>query len=320
MSFKITGTGSALPQTIVTNLDLEKIMETSDEWITTRTGITERHVLSTESLLSIAVSAAQNALEDANASPNEIDLLLVTTMQSDWITPSLCCLLSHELGISGHMFDLNMACTGFIFALEAADSYFRSGKAKKALIVSAEAMTRIANWDDRSTCVLFGDGAGAVVLEYDADSTADIRTTVRGDAKDLNVGASNRSSPFGSAGEAYPYVKMNGQEIYIYAVSSIIDEITAMLEAHSLVPNDISTYFLHQANIRIIDSARKKLHQPAEKFPICLDHCGNTSSASLPILLDETSRAGKIPHGGKIVICGFGAGLTSGAALMEWHK
>ena len=252
-------------------------------------------------------------------SPDEIDLLLVTTLQGDCVSPSLCCLAAGELGLSRctQMLDLNMACCGFLYALDVADSYFRAGKAAKALVISAEGMSRLLDWSDRSTCVLFGDGAGAAVLEP-GDGLLDIRLTVSPGIEHISVGARGSVSPFENPRDSYA-VRMNGQEIYIFAVSAITGEISKILASHGLSPDDVGHYVLHQANLRIIESARRKLKQAPEKVPHSIERYGNTSSASIPILLDELNRAGVLTDGETVVLCGFGAGLTTGTCLLRWH-
>ena len=319
MSFTITGTGRAVPERTVTNDELSTMMETSDEWISSRTGIRERRVLTHETLLELTAAAGRNALENAGASPDEIDLLLVTTLQGDYISPSLSCLVAGELGLSRctQMLDINMACCGFLYALDAADSYFRAGKATKALVISAEAMSRLLDWGDRSTCVLFGDGAGAAVLEP-GDGLLGIRLTVSPGAEHISVGIRGDDSPFENTHNCFS-LRMNGQEIYIFAVSAITTEIGKILTSHGLTPDDVGHYVLHQANLRILESARRKLKQPPEKVPHSIERYGNTSSASIPILLDELTRAGTLADGETVVLCGFGAGLTTGTCLLRWH-
>lgn len=241
MSFTITGTGRAVPERTVTNDELSTMMETSDEWISSRTGIRERRVLTHETLLELTAAAGRNALENAGASPDEIDLLLVTTLQGDYISPSLSCLVAGELGLSRctQMLDINMACCGFLYALDAADSYFRAGKATKALVISAEAMSRLLDWGDRSTCVLFGDGAGAAVLEP-GDGLLGIRLTVSPGAEHISVGIRGDDSPFENTHNCFS-LRMNGQEIYIFAVSAITTEIGKILTSHGLTPTTSAT-------------------------------------------------------------------------------
>lgn len=320
MSFNIIGTGRALPKKCVTNDMLASFLDTSDEWIYTRTGIKERRILTDESLLDLAYECSLAALENAGVAAEELDLIIFSTLQGDYISPSLCCLLSKRLGaVCGRQLDINMGCSGFIYALDIADSYFRADKAQKVLVVCAEAMSRISDWTDRSTCVLFGDGAGAVVLEK-GDGFKAINLTVDGAYEDLYVPIPQGNCPYSPHSDEEGFLKMNGQDIYIFAVSAVVREINAILEQEGITPDEPDYYILHQANTRIIDSARKKLKQPAEKFPVNLDRFGNTSSATIPIMLDELNRAGKLKNGGKLIFCSFGAGLTTGVCAIEWTK
>ncbi len=320
MNFYISGTGSAHPNKTVTNHDLAEFLQTDDEWIQSRTGIKTRRVISDETLMDLATQACVSALEDAKTAPEDIDLLLFVTTHGDFITPPMSCLLAERLGIkSPRMLDINMACSGFLYALDTADSYFAAGKADKALIVCAEAMSRLSDWTDRSTCVLFGDGAGAVVLSKGKGYLGG-EYTVAGSHENLYIPGVEGNSPFKTGEPQKPYLHMDGHEIYIFAVSNIVKEITALLQRQGLSPDSPDFYLLHQANIRIIDSARKKLKQPTEKFPHNLEHYGNTSSASIPMLLDDLNRQGKLFSGARLILCSFGAGLTTGTCALEWNK
>ena len=318
MSFKIIGTGSCHPKRCVTNDQLAAFLDTSDEWISTRTGIRERRVVTDETILDLACEASEAALQNAGVKAEELDFIIFTTLQGDFISPSMCCLLSKRLGaVCTRLLDMNMACPGFIYALDIADSHFKSGKAEKGLVVSAEAMSRIVDWNDRSTCVLFGDGAGAAVLEK-GDGFKEAIFTVDGGYENINVPVWGGNSPFSAPAEQKAFLTMNGQEVYIFAVSSIVQQINAILEKNGMTADEPSFYILHQANIRIIESARKKLKQPQEKFPINLDRYGNTSSATIPMLLDELNGQGRLKKGDKLVLCGFGAGLVTGTCILEW--
>lgn len=321
MSFRIIGTGSALPKTAVPNADLTKFLDTSDEWIRTRTGITERRVMNDdESLLTLATAACQNALEMACADPSEIQLIVCTTLAGDYTSPALSCLIAKELGLSDRVItmDMNMGCCGFEYGLQIAHTYFASGMVtQKAIVVSAEALSRHADWSDRATCCLFGDASGAVVLEAAPDRKIDFDWTVSGNAEILNITRHADNSPWNSY-DGKGVLHMNGQEVFKFAVSSINARIGALLEKNGLVPDDIAKFFLHQANIRIINSAIHKMGVAPEKFPHNIERLGNTSSATIPVLLDETVRAGGIQRGDKIVLCAFGAGLASMACLLEY--
>lgn len=315
--FRILGTGSALPKQVVTNEMLTKLFDTSDEWIKTHTGISERRILKDEGLTDLACEACRRALENAGCGASEIDTVIVSTIGGDYVSPSMSCFISARLGISpAHMLDSNMACPGFTWALETADTYFRSGKTKKALVVAAEAMSRFADWTDRSNAVLFGDGAGAVVLG-EGGALLGARLSFR-PSEHITVWKPHGNCPF-SEREEKPAFYQNGQEVYKFAVSTIAGEIAALLDEKGFSPEDVSLYLLHQANIRILESARTKLKMPPEKFPHNIERVGNTSSASTAILLDEVNRAGMLKNGDKFVICCFGAGLVTGTLLLEWN-
>jgi len=318
MSFIITGTGSGHPKKRVTNNDLVEFLDTSDEWITSRTGIKERRILTDESLLDISYEASVSALENAGVKAEQLDLIIYSTLQGDYISPSMSCLLSKRLGaVCSRQLDINMACAGFIFAFDTVDSYFKAGKAEKALVVCGEALSKVLDWNDRSTCVLFGDGAGAAVLEK-GDGLLDISLTVDGQYENLYVSIAGSNNPFFDQSEQKAFLKMNGQEIYIFAVSSVVREIKKTLKNIGMTADQMDHYILHQANTRIIDSARKKLKQPPEKFPINLERYGNTSSASVPLLLDELNRSGRLKKGDRLILCSFGAGLVTGTCAVEW--
>ncbi len=320
MSFTITGTGRGLPDRIVTNNELAAFLDTSDEWITSRTGISERRVMTDESLLDLAVSAAKNALENAEAGGADIDLVIVSTVQGEYISPSMSCLVATAVGAAAaRTLDINMGCTGFIYALDAAAAFMDSGRARRALVVCAESMARLADWRERATCVLFGDGAGAVVLERGA-SLLSLKLGSSGSVENLFIPSCCGNSPFTPARHTETYINMNGQEIYKFAVPAILADIGGAVGACGLTPDDISHFLLHQANIRIIASAVEKSGQPPEKFPHNIERHGNTSSATIPILLDELNRAGKLKKGEKLVFCAFGAGLASGACVINWEK
>lgn len=318
MSFKICGTGSCVPETIVTNNDLASFLDTNDEWIKTRTGITERHVMKGETLLDLAEKASMNAINNAGITPADVDMIIFSTLQGDYISPSMSCLLSARLKINCfHMFDINMGCSGFLFALDMADSYITAKKASVVLIICSEGMSRMSDWTDRSTCILFGDGAGAVIA-CQGDDCIDLSLKIKGSYEYLYVGRAADNSPYAETERSAAFLHMNGQEIYKFAVESIIRDISEILEKNSLTPDDIKCFVLHQANMRIINSVKQKLNQPDEKFPHNLEHYGNTSSASVPILLDEINRAGIIKKGDKILLATFGAGLTTSVCILNW--
>lgn len=321
MGFSIIGTGSSVPALAVTNDMLSSFLDTSDEWISTRTGIRQRRILTGkdgDDLLFHAAEASRRALAQAGTKSDEIDMVICSTLQGDGVAPSVSCLLTRELGLRcGLTFDINVGCCGFLYALDMADAYMKSGRAEKVLVVSAEAMSRMCDWNDRSTCVLFGDAAAAAVLQKDGSPTGS-SFLVEGNGDLLKVDRSAGNCPYGGGG-TNTYISMNGQEIYIFAVSSIVNRIGEVLKEHRLSPDDIAVYFLHQANMRILQSARQKLRQPPEKFPHNIEWYGNTSSASIPLLLDEENRSGRLKARDKIILCAFGAGLASCAYLLTWR-
>ncbi len=319
MRTRIIGTGSCLPETVVTNEDLSQIMDTSDEWISSRTGIRERRLVKEETTASLSVTAAKRAMENAGVSAQEIDLIIVGTITGDYVTPSTACEVQAALGADrAAAFDINAACSGFMFALHTADAYLKTGMYKTALILGAETLSKIMDWSDRSTCVLFGDGAGAAVvrsdevglLAYDqgSDGTRGMVLTCR-NRKNNNPLVQNPTD--------FSYTQMDGQEVYKFAVTTVPKSIKKVIAQAGLTIDDIDYFALHQANIRIIQSVAKRLGVSEDKFPTSLDHCGNISAASVPILLDEINRKGLIKPGMKIVLSGFGGGLTWGSAVIE---
>ncbi len=320
MRTRIIGTGSCLPETIVTNDDLAKIMDTSDEWISSRTGIRERRLVKEETTASLSIEASRRALDNAGISAKEIDLIIVGTLTGDYVTPSTACEVQAALGADRAVaFDINAACSGFLFALHTADAYFKAGIYKTALVLGAETLSKIMDWNDRSTCVLFGDGAGAAVLR--AEETGLLAYEQGSDgSKGMVLACRNRrnNNPLVQNATDLQYTSMDGQEVYKFAVTTVPASIKKVLEEAGLGIEDIDYFALHQANIRIIQSVAKRLKVSEDKFPISLDHCGNISAASVPILLDEINRKGMLKAGMKIVLSGFGAGLTWGSAVLEW--
>lgn len=313
---KIIGTGSALPAYTLTNEKLTEFLDTSDEWIVTRTGIHTRQVITDETLLQLGTDAAKRALDSAGVSGADIDFIFCTTLQGDTATPSLACLLQKEIGAACPAIDMNGACAGFIYALDMADAYFRAGKAQRILIVSAEAMSRMVDWTDRATCVLFGDGAGAVVLEAGGRFVS--RLTSAGNAVPLNIQPYIGNSPFIKEPVPARLLYMDGPEIYKFAVSHSSADLKAVAGDAGLSLDDISYFILHQANKRILDAVRVRLKQPDEKFLMNIQKRGNMSSACIPVLIDEERRAGRFVPGDILALSAFGAGLTTGAAILEW--
>jgi 3-oxoacyl-(acyl-carrier-protein) synthase III len=315
----ILGTGSALPELVVSNDDLAKFLDTNDEWITTRTGIRSRRIMREETLMDLGVTASTAALNDAKIMVKDIDYILCSTVQGDAITPSLACTLQGALGADCPALDINGACSGFVYGLDMAQALIDSGKAKHILLVCSEGMSRLANWTDRSTCVLFGDGAGAVILG-EGDGLKATRLTSQCDESMLNAYPEPGNSPFGVRERSRVGFFMSGPDVYKFAVSNATKDILYVLEASTLTPADIDFFVLHQANARIVEAVRSRLKQPTEKFPSNIDETGNTSSASIPILLDKLNRDHRLKNGMMIAMSAFGAGLTTAACVIKWTK
>jgi len=317
MSFSIIGTGSCVPAYAADNNKMASLVDTSDEWISSRTGIKKRHIITDETLLDLTLESARKALADADVAPEELDLILCATLQGDYISPAMACLLQRELGAVCPAFDINAACSGFLFALDIAASYFRAGRVKKMLIVCAEHLSKLADWSDRSTCVLFGDATGAAVLG-EGDGLLDIKIKTKGNHEFLNIPAYRFQTPFAGAVREKSGIFMNGQEIYKFAVSTIENDSAEMLDSLGLSLDDIDLFLLHQANGRIIEAAYRHLNQPAEKFPMNISEYGNTSAATIPLLLDEVNKNGRLRKGDLILFSAFGGGLTSGTCVLRW--
>ncbi|ROU05465.1 beta-ketoacyl-ACP synthase III [Lysobacter enzymogenes] len=319
---RIAGTGSYLPAQVVTNDELAKRVETSDEWIRTRTGIRQRHVAAEgETTVDLAYQASLRALEAAGTTPEEIDLIILGTTTPDLIFPSSACLLQHRLGANGcPAFDVNAACSGFVYALTVADKFIRSGAAKTVLVVGAETLTRMLDWTDRSTCVLFGDGAGAVVLKADGE-TGILSTHLHADGgkKELlwnPVGVSAGFKP--EEHNAGVRVLMTGNEVFKHAVKALDSVVEETLEANGLDRHEIDWLIPHQANLRIIEATAKRLDMPMERVIVTVDKHGNTSSGSVPLALDEAVRSGKVQRGQLLLLEAFGGGFTWGSALLRY--
>lgn len=320
MAARITGTGSALPERVVSNQELEKLMDTTDEWIRSRTGIEKRHIAVEETTTAMAVEAAQKAMEDAGVSADEIDLIIVGTVSGDMCFPSTACQVQSAIGACNAVaYDVNAACAGFLFGLGIADAYLKAGMAGKALIIGAETLSKMMDWNDRSTCVLFGDGAGAAIVQKDNTGIISIVQGSDG-ARGGALTCYNRpvNNPFVKNSKELDYTKMDGQAVYKFAVKTVPAAITQALEEAGVSADEIKYFLLHQANIRIIEAVAKKMGQPMKKFPTNLQECGNISAGSVPILLDKVNQKGELAKGDKIVLAGFGAGLTWGAAVLTW--
>ncbi len=310
--------GSAVPVLTVTNEELTSFLDTSDEWIASRTGIRERHILSTETLEDLAAKAAEKAIADAKLLPQDIDYILCSNVYNSYLTPGLGCLVQGRIQATCPSLDLNGACAGFLYALEMGQGLLKSKCYRHILVIAAEATSRFADWTDRSTCVLFGDAAAAAVITAEGDDALFRMTTVS-NAEYLFAKNPAGNCPYMLCAPEPRMLYMNGQEVYKFAVSTATKDIQALLQESGLhAENDVALYVLHQANLRIVEGVRARFHLPEEKFPVNIDKYGNTSSASIPLLLDELHRHQRLKRGESIILAAFGAGLTAGAALMRW--
>ena len=323
----IAGVGSYAPAKVLTNEELSKLVDTSDEWIRTRSGIRERRIAAPEEACSdLAIKAATAALADAKVAAADIDLLIVATCTPDLPLPSTACIVQHKLGIPAHAtcFDIAAACSGFLYALEIAYGQLQTNRYKRALIIGAEKLSTITDWTDRTTCVLFGDGAGAAVLMKTEQSGIGLLGTDLGadgefvDNLYIPAGGSRTPASTESVAKRDHCIRMNGREVFKSAVRVMETVAREMMEQHHLTPDQISLVVPHQANIRIIEALAGNLEMPLEKFFVNLDRYGNTSSATIPLALDEARRAGRIKPGDLTLLVAFGAGLTYGAALVRW--
>jgi 3-oxoacyl-[acyl-carrier-protein] synthase-3 len=314
---KIIGTGSALPGKVVTNEMLSGFLDTSDEWIKARTGVSSRYVISEERLEDLAIEAARKALDDASIDPADLDFIICSNVVNEYVTPQLSCIIQGGIGASCPCMDINCACAGFIHALEIAESFYKAGRVNNVLIVCAEEPTRMTDWSDRRTCVLFGDGAGAAVLGpgYNIRS---IRLSASSAADKLWQYRILHPTPYITKDEHDVPLQMKGQDVFKFAVKAASSDISRTLEDAGVSADDVDHYLVHQANIRIISSIEDYLQQPKEKFPVNISDHGNSSSASCPILLDECRRNGRFREGDLIAMSAFGAGFVSGAVLFEW--
>ena len=323
----IAGVGSYTPARILTNAELSTMVDTTDEWILSRSGIRERHIAAeNEATSDLAVQAAQRALADAKVNASEIDLLIVATCTPDLPLPSTACIVQHRLGVPPHAtcFDIMAACSGFLYALEIAYGQLLTGRYKRALIIGAEKLSAFTDWSDRSTCVLFGDGAGAAVLtKVDQSGIGILGSDLGADGEfvdNLYVpgGGSRCPASAKSVGDRSHFIKMNGREVFKSAVRVMETVAREMLEQHQLSPDQISLVIPHQANIRIIEALAGNLGIPMDRVMVNLERYGNTSSATIPLALDEARRSGRIKPGDLTLMVAFGAGLTYGAALVRW--
>lgn len=321
MSVKIIGTGSALPEKIVTNDDLTQLVDTSDEWIKERTGIGSRRISTGETVVSLAAQACEKALENAGREAAQVQLLLVATAAPEVGIPCAACQVQSLLGTANAVaFDLNAACAGFLFALNTAYAYIEAGIYENALIVGSEVLSKIVDWTDRGTCVLFGDGAGAVLVER-SEQPGILGFVQHSDGTKgevLKCDSRQLKNPYISLTFDSLFVKMDGREVFAFAVRQVPSCIQEVLQQTRLDAGDVDLYVLHQANRRIVEGIAKRLAVETDKFPMNLDRVGNMSSAAIPVLLDELNREGRLQEGMTLVLSGFGAGLTYGACVLRW--
>lgn len=321
MTARIAGIGAYVPETIVTNDDLAKIVETSDEWISSRTGIRERRISTKEGTSDLATEAARRALDAAGVKPEELDLIILGTSSPDCNYPSGACEVQAKIGaVNAAAFDVSAACAGFIFALNIVQGFFKAGVYQTAMIIGAETLSKVTNWEDRSTCVLFGDGAGAAVLKNDEAGVIDMLMGSDGTKGDSLKCMSRTLGNF-LTGEKpdLGFMVMDGQEVFRFAVKRVPESIETLMKRNQTAPEEIAYYVLHQANERIVEAVARRLREPMEKFPMTISKYGNTSTASIPLLLDDMLKKGMLKQGDKIIMSGFGAGMTWGAVLLEWR-
>ncbi|GAA0077939.1 ketoacyl-ACP synthase III [Clostridium sp. CTA-5] len=322
MNIKIGGIGAYLPELVVTNDRISEFVTTNDEWIVERTGIKERRISEGENTSQIAIKASSVALKRAGIKGEDLDLIIVATITPDMFMPSVACLVQKELNAdNAAAFDINVACSGFVYALETANSLMKSLNYKNALVIGAETLSKVVDWTDRSTCILFGDGAGAAVLVKD-EKKGIINSYLKTEGKkgdSLTIGALEFNTPFTKEkSETKQYVEMNGREVFKFATSAIIKAIDGVLENTDVSLNDIKYIVPHQANVRILDYVARKLNLDINKFYLNLDKVGNTSSASVPLALNEMYEKNMLNDGDKILLVAFGGGLSYGATLVEW--
>lgn len=320
MTSRIIGTGSYLPENIVTNTDLTEYIDTSDEWIRERSGICFRRISTEEGTSALAVQAARRAIEDAGIGPEEIEIIVLATSSPDRSFPSAATDVQAAVGaLNAVAFDISAACSGFIYAMHIVQGFIQSGIYKTGLVIGAETLGKVLDWTDRGTCFLFGDGAGASVVRADENGLID--TLVGSDGRKgwvLECQSRSLGNCLTKVKPELGFMKMDGQEVFKFAVRKVPEITKQIMEENGLTQEDIRYFVLHQANIRILEAVSKRLKIPMEKIPVNLDQYGNTSAASIPVLLDEMNRDGRLQRGDKIVLSGFGAGLTWGAMLLEW--
>lgn len=323
-NIKIAGIGAYLPPLVVTNDKISEFVETNDEWIVQRTGVSERRISEGENTSEIATKAAKVALERAGLNSKDLDLIIVATISPDMFIPSVACLVQSNLDADkAACFDISVACSGFVYALEVANGMMKSMNYKNALVIGAEVLSKVTDWTDRSTCILFGDGAGAAVLKQEQDEAKGIiKSYLRSDGKkgeSLTIGGADFNTPFSKEEMiADRLIRMNGREVLRFAVPAIVDAVTEVLKDTDVSLDEIKYIVPHQANYRIIKSAAQKLELDEGKFYLNLDRFGNTSGASIPIALNEMYEKNLINKGDKFILVAFGGGLTYAATLIEW--
>ncbi|MFZ5998834.1 MAG: beta-ketoacyl-ACP synthase III [Nitrospirota bacterium] len=322
---RIIATGSYVPERVLTNADLEKMVDTSDEWITERTGIKERRIAAKDEATSdLAYEASKRALKQVDIKPKDLDLIVVATISGDMAIPSTACFLQHRLDAKkAAAFDINAACSGFVYALSVAESFIKAGTYKRVLVVGAETLSRFTDWEDRTTCVLFGDGAGAAVLEAVTGESGILSTTIHSDGSlwefiSLPGGGSRNPATRESIKDRLHYIKMKGNETFKVAVRTLEGLVVDTLKSNKLKPSQLQMLIPHQANLRIIKATADRLGLPMDKVMLNIDRYGNTSAASIPIALDEAVRTGRIRTGDFIMLEAFGGGLTWASALIRW--
>lgn len=320
MTAKIAGIGAYVPENTITNDDLAKIVETSDEWIVSRTGIRKRRISTREGTRELAAKAAKQALLNAGVKPEELDIIILGTSSPDFNYPSDACYVQAAVGaVNAAAFDISAACAGFIFAMNIVQGFFKAGIYKTGLIIGAETLSKVTDWNDRSTCVLFGDGAGAAVLKSGDTGIIDMLMGADGTKGEALMCPSRTLGNFLTGTEPkLGFMSMDGQEVFKFAVKRVPESIEILLKRNGLSKEEIKYYVLHQANERIVEAAARRLKEPMEKFPMTIGEYGNTSTASIPLLLNHMVEKEMLNPGDKIIMSGFGAGMTWGAVLMEW--
>ncbi len=314
---QITGTGFFVPEKELTNADLEKMVDTSDAWIRQRVGVEKRRISERYTTAEMGARAAQAALRDAGLSPEAVDLILVATVTPDSICPSTAAAVQASIGANCPAFEINSACSGFLFALDTAESFLARGQYENVLVIGAERVSKIVDWTDRSTCVIFGDGAGAVVASRGENYLASLLYTKGGDAV-LKIPGFGGASPFYTGETAQPLIHMDGQETFKFAVSKMVEDIEAVAAKAGISVSEIDHFVCHQANVRILTYAAKRLQADMDKFFVNIEKYGNTSAASVPIALGELARSGRLRRGDILAFSAFGGGLSSAACIIKW--